>query len=161
MLIALTLFSSSFINSSESNGELFFSSAAEINRLPKSKKEKIKATRIAVLSIKKANRVDINISVEYIILIKLFALLYIIWKVTNVFSSLSIILPKSLVDISLVTRVVGGFDANYKGTYYRMSLLYSAVNIAVKGETVTCGGITGILNSRNSKPTDSYVTDIV
>ena len=39
--------------------------------------------------------------------------------------------------------IVGGFDANYKGTYYRMSLLYSAVNIAVKGETVTCGGITG------------------
>ena len=57
--------------------------------------------------------------------------------------------------------IVGGFDANYKGTYYRMSLLYSAVNIAVKGETVTCGGITGILNSRNSKPTDSYVTEIV
>lgn len=62
---------------------------------------------------------------------------------------------------AMIGGIVGGFDANYKGTYYRMSLLYSAVNIAVKGETVTCGGITGILNSRNSKPTDSYVTDIV
>ena len=57
--------------------------------------------------------------------------------------------------------IVGGFDANYKDTYYRMSLLYSAVNITVKGETVTSGGITGILNSRNSKPANSYITDIV
>ena len=57
--------------------------------------------------------------------------------------------------------IVGGFDANSKDTYYRMSLLYSAVNITVKGEIATCGGITGILNSRNSKPANSYITDIV
>ena len=62
---------------------------------------------------------------------------------------------------AMIGGIVGGFDANREDTYYRMSLLYSDVNITVKGETVTCGGIAGILNSRNSKPTNSYITDIV
>lgn len=61
----------------------------------------------------------------------------------------------------MVGGIVGGFDANYKDTYYRMKLLHSSVNIITDGEMVTCGGITGILNSRNSKPINSYITDIV
>ena len=74
--MALTLFSSSFINNSESIGELLFSLVAENNILPNNKKQGIKATRIAVLSIKKANSVDININAKYMILIVFYSRKY-------------------------------------------------------------------------------------
>lgn len=82
-------------------------------------------------------------------------------KLTKCSASGNINVSDSQEKIVEIGGIAGGFDANQKNTFYNMCLLYSDVNITCEGYVFDVGGISGIINSRDSDISDSFISDLI